>query len=522
MSFNSDNLSAKAHKSQQSSIFYLVVSAEEHPEPHQGNVFYKSNDEKVAQILCNLFVKEYGNIKGKQCFSVVSLGDDSVEDQVLIDEALVYLDVYGDPDRGIYDPPPPKDLWERAQFSQRAVEWETTIRTKLSTQPQSDLQGDARSRVPEPPFSDSEELNVVYADAKLCLQKLETLSRHYNLLSSLEQEGKVGRVAGAGDYRMYGDLKEKVSAEVFAMNKPLARVWSWAHHQFLKPSFDGSELTSEIPNSWWDGNNNESGFYEYYEFICDQYKLELNNILKNLAIVANKDSVACIVSDSYLADAPIVMAEVSHLTLEERKIVLEVMEKALFRYSPKFRVLYEAHLKPAELILFRQQRDAFREQFEEWKLCGCKGDGDKNFQAMLKAEDIVRRVVAMRDSGERLQSVEQQLVNSCQEQDNPRDQIVAHDSINSSTEVEGSQVVVLGEKGMPCKVLNVDKPKLTAAQYEVVEALLDAGEEGLTKDALETVRPSARRILNELKKDPEWDEVILMAGQTNGRYRIKS
>lgn len=95
------------------------------------------------------------------------------------------------------------------------------------------------------------------------------------------------------------------------------------------------------------------------------------------------------------------------------------------------------------------------------------------------------------------------------------------DSAASTTSMESdSPKVVLGKPGTPCRVLNKEKPALTDAKYAVVKALLDAGKEGLTKDALEAVRSSARRILNDLREDPDWAEVILMAGQTNGRYRI--
>ena len=72
-------------------------------------------------------------------------------------------------------------------------------------------------------------------------------------------------------------------------------------------------------------------------------------------------------------------------------------------------------------------------------------------------------------------------------------------------------------------MLGRKKKPLTDAQYAIVAALIEAGHEGLAKDALVAVRPSARRILKNLeKKDPDWAKVILMAEQTNGRYRINT
>ncbi len=87
---------------------------------------------------------------------------------------------------------------------------------------------------------------------------------------------------------------------------------------------------------------------------------------------------------------------------------------------------------------------------------------------------------------------------------------------------EAQPMVELGRPGERCRVCGQVKKSPTHAQYAVVSALIDAGEDGLTKDALEAVRPSARRILKTLSKDPDWAQVIVMPGQTNGRYRIRA
>ena len=89
-----------------------------------------------------------------------------------------------------------------------------------------------------------------------------------------------------------------------------------------------------------------------------------------------------------------------------------------------------------------------------------------------------------------------------------------------SPKVPSPSAIQLGRPGGPCFVLGREKRPLTDAQRAVVARLLDAGRAGLTKDALELVRPSARRILRALRQDPDWAQVIGMANQTNGRYRI--
>lgn len=70
------------------------------------------------------------------------------------------------------------------------------------------------------------------------------------------------------------------------------------------------------------------------------------------------------------------------------------------------------------------------------------------------------------------------------------------------------------------------KPKkvLTFAQYNVVEALIQAGDEGLTKDTLvdRSGHTGAREILTRLaESDDDWKSVIQFAGVTGGRYRIE-
>jgi len=81
--------------------------------------------------------------------------------------------------------------------------------------------------------------------------------------------------------------------------------------------------------------------------------------------------------------------------------------------------------------------------------------------------------------------------------------------------------VVLGRAGDPCTVCGKKKAALTDGQHAVVAELISAGDEGLTKDAIEATRSSARRMLEDLRKDADWATVILMPGKTNGRYRIR-
>ncbi|MFT5528138.1 MAG: hypothetical protein ACI9HK_006126 [Pirellulaceae bacterium] len=63
----------------------------------------------------------------------------------------------------------------------------------------------------------------------------------------------------------------------------------------------------------------------------------------------------------------------------------------------------------------------------------------------------------------------------------------------------------------------------TSAQYDVVLALLNASDKGLTKDELEknSKHGDSRKILKRLaEKDSDWNAVISFPGSTGMGYRI--
>jgi hypothetical protein len=85
--------------------------------------------------------------------------------------------------------------------------------------------------------------------------------------------------------------------------------------------------------------------------------------------------------------------------------------------------------------------------------------------------------------------------------------------------------VILGNLGDEPIVSGKRKTRLTAARYDVVKALLEAGDKGLSGDELVT---KSRRggAVNTLKalagSDKDWRAVIQLAGQPGCRYRIVS
>jgi hypothetical protein len=90
---------------------------------------------------------------------------------------------------------------------------------------------------------------------------------------------------------------------------------------------------------------------------------------------------------------------------------------------------------------------------------------------------------------------------------------------------EGMQRVVLRGRDEGPIVLGKEKQVLTDREYNVVKALLDAGDRGLTKDKLDdkSGHSESRKVLKALRNaDEDWAAVIQMPGKAGrGGYRIK-
>jgi hypothetical protein len=108
--------------------YYLFVSFG--GQANSDSVFYKVKGEALARNLCELFQSVHGELEGKGKFSFRASKAMSLKDRVLLDEMLDCVEVYSDPDRGIYDPQPSKELWMCGQYAVQAGTWETSLRKK--------------------------------------------------------------------------------------------------------------------------------------------------------------------------------------------------------------------------------------------------------------------------------------------------------------------------------------------------------------------------------------------------------
>lgn len=95
---------------------------------------------------------------------------------------------------------------------------------------------------------------------------------------------------------------------------------------------------------------------------------------------------------------------------------------------------------------------------------------------------------------------------------------------NISSSRSSSGKVMLGNRAEQPIVQGKKKPQLTIAQYDVVTALLAAGERGLSKDQLakKSKHGGARGVLGRLaESDMDWKDVIEFPRRTGGGYRIR-
>jgi len=64
------------------------------------------------------------------------------------------------------------------------------------------------------------------------------------------------------------------------------------------------------------------------------------------------------------------------------------------------------------------------------------------------------------------------------------------------------------------------KKRINITKYKVINALLDAGEDGLTIGQLQSLSGDARGVLRRMRENPDWEAVVLMSGTEHYGYRI--
>ena len=106
---------------------YLFVTGNDEEELSRESVFFQTSDIELAESLCRLCQRAYGD---GQRFIHKSSSSFSPDEQVLLDEKLDDLSIYDDPDPGIYDPKPTTETLRRAEYARRAQRWEEMLQQR--------------------------------------------------------------------------------------------------------------------------------------------------------------------------------------------------------------------------------------------------------------------------------------------------------------------------------------------------------------------------------------------------------
>jgi hypothetical protein len=110
--------------------FYIFASPSKTPEDSPSTVFCKVEGDWLAQTLCSLFTSACADSNGIPSFHCQAVSLVSVEEQVLLNEALDRLAIYDDSDPGVYEPPPSKHTLFLAQCAIRAQNFEELLRRR--------------------------------------------------------------------------------------------------------------------------------------------------------------------------------------------------------------------------------------------------------------------------------------------------------------------------------------------------------------------------------------------------------
>jgi hypothetical protein len=379
-------------------------------------------------------------------------------------------------------------------------------------------------------------LGVLLDDANYCLMALGDMRRDYSSMDSVSRRmvggGEDWHFGNDGDEAAYGDARKRVDANLGRLLAPLGRLLAW-----------GNDRGMEISKSADAFQHKGTGGYKAE--LCEAYELDVRNVMNALLIEqTRKQNISSTASSAPRDPAAIWLAAETMKCVTGRLLAHSMMlsigkpseyddrdkmsqdfrmaekhgyllvsvarqlsldAKSLTRILREDR-LWEYPVEKDDVVVFRAAADVAERICTEARVWCAEAGIDP--EAFLHGPATTSSIAASPKADAPVPTA-------------PPAVVPTTSKPMTSAEPDGP-AVVLGRPGMPCRVLNTEKPALTDGQHAVVAALLKAGAEGLSKDALESVRSSARRILKVLSKDSDWANVILRPGKTNGRYRIKS
>lgn len=526
----------------------------------KGCVFYLASSRSLAESLHRMFTDTYADSKGWR-FSTLDGASVKPEDRIRLYEAITRLDVYVDPDPSVYEPEPSAETILRAEFKRQAERWEEALMAQA---------GHAQSRESEPPPSDSTIadtalLAMILRDAlhvQLDYPEIGTSLPHVALVKEIR--ARLDRALSGSEMAGFRELAD-VSNQLTEMPEPMrwgmfaALVATW--HSKFSNGASGAMNEAEIPAA------TERAIRACQDTALPEVKGLAIRLGEVMLVSCRRPSG----TDPSFKD-PCRAAHVLDKYWRPASSLLHAQMKIHVGYSPHplTRIIENLRDRIAwcfEILKDRPEAARVAEEadgllsmlsegdvddltaIEEWATPAIRGvelfvaratmslgawhgtmtQAETFFLSHIEplvaehTRDVSARWKRMLAKADAL-GVQHAAQRSSKQGSGP----------SSSSETDGNDPppppppvqkgprVVLGKRGEPCIVDGKQMPPLTDGRYAVIDALIKAGEDGLTKDALEAVRGSARRMLEDLSElHPEWAVVIQMAGTTNRRYRIR-
>lgn len=530
--------------------------------------FYLAANRTLAESLERMFASQFAEPNGWS-FSHVLASVIPLEQQVLLDESIQWLDVNGDPDPTVYDTELSESTIQRAAFSRQAAGWEELLRAKSR-----------ETRAPEPEvkpspsaLADASLLAMILRDAlfvQLDYPEAGALPQHVALMKdvrerldrALDQDGmfrlkklaastssiadladplRWGKLAAAAamEHPQFGEGSEgKLSDDQLcaaterslrlcqSSASPEVRALSDRIGEFMMvscrrptgghdPSFKDPARAAHVFDRYWRLAN--ALLQAQMSVHVGYYPHPLTRIIENLRdrisgcmeILRDQPNAAKVAEDLDGMLSMLTEGDIDDLHAVDEWVHPAIRRVELFvtRMGMSLGV-WHGNMTQAETYFL---------DFVQIQIAEYKADVTVKWQRMVKRADAI----GAKRNAERQSAPASPPSAGSADGAAPADSKSPPPPPPPLPPVRKGPRVVLQQRGEPCIVDGKEMPPLTDGRYAVVEALIKAGEDGLTKDAIEAVRKGARKMLEQLSAMPGWADVVQMAGQTNGRYRIR-
>lgn len=540
-------------------------------------VFYVASTRALAESLERMFTSQYAEPDGWS-FSHAVASVIPLEQQVLLDEAIGSLAVYVDPDPGVYDDNPSQATIHRAAFSRQAAVWEELLRAKSR-----ETRAPAPEVKPSPSaLADASLLAMIlrdalfvqldYPDAGAAPQHValikdvrERLSRAYERpgMSTLKKlAASTASIADLADPLKWGAMATAAAMQhpqfaedtqgtpsddqIRAATERAMRLCQSTAAPDIReiadrlcefmmvscrrptgihdPSFKDPARAAHLFDRYWRLANaliqTQLGVHVgYYPHPLTRYIENLRDRIAGcVELLKGQPNASKVAEDLDNLLSVLVEGEVDDLQVVDEWVHSAIRGIELFVTRNGLTLgVWHGHLTQAEKYFLEHVELQIKEYNE---------DVTGQWQRMVKRADAIgakrnaERSAAPASASSPESGQQGSAANATPSPQPPAPPPPPSPPPPSPPPQKGPRVV-LGKRGEPCIVDGKEMPPLTDGRYAVIEALIKAGEDGLTKDAIEAIRTGAREMLVQLSAKPGWSDVIQMAGQTNGRYRVR-